>query len=175
MDGDEEETVMAKLPVARRQPYATKTILRAEDPVRVKMVETPPWSEAEPADGANCKSTSLSKSDGRPPAKAKPGIHPVEKEHLVPDQHQESAVSEPSGNPIGAVSELPPVKTENAIRGEVLDRHSLKEALQILGLSLAEFSMLADTPLDTVKKWSSGKTKTPGIALAIVKLLAQMR
>jgi DNA-binding transcriptional regulator YiaG len=76
---------------------------------------------------------------------------------------------------ISAGSALPLGKTGNAGRGEVLDRHSLKEALQVLGLTLEEFSMLANTSLDTVKKWSSGKTKTPGIALAMVRLLAQMR
>jgi DNA-binding transcriptional regulator YiaG len=92
------------------------------------------------------------------------GVRPVEKGHKVSGKHQISV------SPTPVVS-----KTGNAGRGEVLDRHSLKEALQVLGLSLAEFSVLANTPLDTVKGWSSGKTKTPGIALAMVRLLAQMR
>jgi hypothetical protein len=99
---------------------------------------------------------------------------PRDSEHSSAGSAPESAGSEPSGTLVSAGSALALGRTGNAGRGEVLDQHSLKEALQVLGLTLEEFSVLANTSLDTVKKWSSRKTKTPGIALAMVRLLAQV-
>jgi hypothetical protein len=102
-------------------------------------------------------------------------VRPVGKEHSGAGSAPKSAGSEPSGTLVSAGSALALGKTGNAGGGAAPDRHSLKEALQALNLTLEEFSVLANTSLDTVKKWSSGKTKTPGIALAMVRLLAQMR
>lgn len=51
------------------------------------------------------------------------------------------------------------------------DVNDFKRGLMKHGLSLNDFSVMTRTPLQTVKRWSSGKTLAPGCAMAVLRTL----
>jgi DNA-binding transcriptional regulator YiaG len=124
-------------------------------------------NSTEPEKVSNCYDTLCHTTEGDGLSTAnfeEESVHPVEEGHLVSGRHQESVEETPE-----------PARRVVSDKHSVSDQHSLKEALQGIGMSLKAFAAAADTPLDTVKGWSSGKTRTPGVAMAMVRLLAQMR